>query len=128
MRPPNRATSRAFTLVVCSLCPSGAHETVLDELRTAIRHCPHGMLVSAGCLLGAMTCTVHPAAGAMVVLQPCAHDRTPSGPASLVGPVCSRDDAALLRRWVEAGDWNIQTLPARLRGRSEQLQRLSRRN
>jgi hypothetical protein len=107
-------TTRAFTLVVCAGCRTDTGFDLLGELRPLIRTCPRGMLVSAGCLLGPLSCAGR-GPGAVVVLQPCAGDRTPRGPARWIGPIADHEDAATLRSWIAAGRWNLDALPARLR-------------
>jgi hypothetical protein len=51
----------------------------------------------------------------MVVLQPCAHDRRPEGPAHWIGPIGGEDDVRIVRDWLERGEWDCHQLPERLR-------------
>lgn len=116
MKKPETVTDRAFNLVVCTSCVTGQYLSVLDELRGVIRRCPHGVLVSAGCLLGPLTCASRPdGPGALVVLQPCSIDRSPMGPPIWVGPINDRADVADLRAWVQRGEWSLGALPWHLR-------------
>ncbi|MHC9296933.1 hypothetical protein ACRCUN_31100 [Mycobacterium sp. LTG2003] len=97
-----------FAAVVCNRC--GSAEFVLDELRTAVRRAPHGMLISSGCLLDQLRC-VGRTDGVMVLVQPCAIDRTPTGPAVMFGPIGDAESAVLLRDWLDEGHW-AAPLPA----------------
>jgi hypothetical protein len=106
-------------MLVCTGC-GAAHddfppEEVLDTLRGAVRRCPHGVLVSASCLLGAPVCATRPSTGVLAVFQPCTTDRIPTGNARVVGPIRDLVDAAELRAWVQAGRWNPGLLPSRMR-------------
>jgi hypothetical protein len=80
--------------------------SVLDELRGAIRRCRHGVLVAAAAR--------HTGPGAVVIVQPCALDRSPVGAARWVGPISDRQDAARVSEWVALGEWDIEDLPRRL--------------
>jgi len=108
-----------FTLLVCTGCGTEQDdfppEEVLDTLGSAVRRCPHGMLVSVPCLFGASVCATRPSNGVLAALQPCTTDRTPTGNARVIGPVRDLIDAARLRRWVQAGLWNPGLLPSRMR-------------
>jgi hypothetical protein len=129
MKTPGTATDRAFNLVVCTSCTTGQHLSVLDELRAAIRRCPHGVLVSAGCVLGPLTCASRPdGPGALIVLQPCAIDRSPVGRAIWVGPINDRADVADVRAWVEHGDWSLGALPRHLRPALNRMRHVGSRN
>lgn len=112
---PRRATDRPFTLVVCTACATEHNLSVIDELRPAIRRCPHAMLVSAACMLGPLACVSRPTGcGVMAVVQPCTNDRVPSGPPRWIGPITDNLDAALLRDWLEQGQWEDTPLPRQL--------------
>lgn len=124
-----RATDRAFTVIVCSCCAAEPGLSVLQELRESIRRCQHGMLVSAPCLLGKLTCAARTdGSGTMVLLQPCSTDRSPVGPPRWVGPITNPADAEAVRAWLERGDWDIDTLPQRLRSPLNSLAAASSRN
>jgi hypothetical protein len=110
-----RATDRPFTLVMCTRCDPTKQWQMLDELHAAVRRCPHGVLVSVACLLGALTCAAHAnGPGAFLVLQPCSAERTPTAPAQWIGPISNRDDVRKIGAWLERGEWSIATLPRRL--------------
>ena len=120
-------TRRPFTLVVCTGCHTA--DGVFDELRGIVRRSPHGMLVAAGCLVGPLTCAArHDRPGALVVLQPCAVDRSPVGTATWVGPISNRTDARALCKWVGDGDWNLEALPRRLRPSINDTRRVAQAN
>jgi hypothetical protein len=122
-------TDRAFALVVCTGCTAEQEISVLDELRATIRSCPHGVLVAAGCMLGSLTCAARPdRPGVLVLLQPCAIDRTPVGSATWVGPINDRHDAAAVGDWVRNGDWRIGSLPAHLRPAMNSMRHAGSRN
>ncbi|MCX5450792.1 hypothetical protein [Streptomyces nigrescens] len=86
---------------------------MLDRLREAVRTCPHGILVAAGCLGGLLRCTR--AGGLHSVVQPCAKDRTASGPVMRLGPIVTEADADLVGAWLRAGMPDDGTLPHGLR-------------
>ncbi|MFD7834632.1 hypothetical protein [Streptomyces sp. NPDC059761] len=52
---PDRS-ARPFTLVVCVNCQNPASGQVIDRLRQAVRDCPHGVMVSTGCLGSLLRC------------------------------------------------------------------------
>ena len=111
-----RATDRPFNVIVCSCCATESGLAVLQELGESIRRCRHGILVSAPCLLGKLTCAARTdGPGTMVLLQPCSTDRSPLGPPRWVGPITNPADAEAVRTWLERGRWDIDTLPQRLR-------------
>jgi hypothetical protein len=88
-------------------------------LRECVRRNRHGVLVSAGCLLGRLGCHALGVsgrrAGALVVVQRCSPDRAPIGPALWIGPLSTVEDVATVCRWLDAGDLTSTNLPARLR-------------
>ncbi|MFJ7071629.1 hypothetical protein [Streptomyces sp. NPDC098781] len=104
--------SRPFTLVVCGTC-RGADERVRDGLRSAVRACPHGVMVSAGCLGKVLRC--RGARGVHAAVQPCAVDRGPTGAVVRLGPLLNEADAEMVGAWLRAGMPDDGTLPERLR-------------
>ncbi len=126
---PRRATDRPFTVIVCAACATEHNLSVIDELRPAIRRCPHAMLVSAECLLGPLSCASRPTGyGVMAVLQPCTKDRVACGPPHWIGPITNKFDAAVLRDWLELGQWETTPLSTQLCGYHQWAGRASLRN
>jgi hypothetical protein len=124
-----RATDRPFNIIVCSCCATEPGLSVLQELRKSIRRCPHGILVSAPCLLGKLTCAARTdGPGTMVLLQPCSTDRSPLGPPQWIGPLSSPADTEAAQAWIERGDWTIATLPQHLQSPLNSLAAASSRN
>lgn len=124
-----RATDRAFTVFVCSSCAAGPGFSVLTELGESIRRCPHGILVSAPCLAGKLSCAGHAnGRGAMAVLQPCSKDRSPIGLPQWIGPINDLADTEEVRAWIERGDWTVATLPQKLQSPLNWLHVTSSRN
>jgi hypothetical protein len=121
-------TDHAFTVVVCVGCSGWSGDSWLDELRAVVRLYPHGMLVSAACLLGSSFCRTRPGAGAIAILQPCTVDRVPSAPASWIGPITDEADVADFCDWIMQGEWNLEGLPVRLQSPLRQLSHASRKN
>jgi hypothetical protein len=120
---------RAFTVMVCTGCTAGQGLSVVDEIRDTIRRCPHAVLVATGCILGPLACASRPdRPGVLVVLQPCSIDRVPIGPASWVGPINDRHDAAELCDWVERGEWGLGSLPQHLRPALNRMRHVGNRN
>lgn len=115
MTPSRRATSRPFTVAICTHCGAEPELAVLTELRATIRRCPHAVLATTACLRGPLTCQVHPhGRGAVIILQPCAVDRTPLGPTMWIGPIRDDTDLDVVRTWLEHGRWDLHDLPNRL--------------
>jgi hypothetical protein len=112
-------TPRAFTVVVCNGCTPhldrSPAEAALSALREVIRHCPHGMLVTVSCLLGASLCSSRTVDGVVAALQPCTTGRNPTSCAHFLGPIRDARDAIELSAWVQEGRWNPGLLPDRLR-------------
>jgi hypothetical protein len=106
-------TDEPFTVAVCSRDQADIDSAVLEQLRAAVRRCPHGVLVVSRCLLGQFGCATH-CSGVTAVLQPCWIDRTASGPALWVGPLAGDADARTVHEWVVQGAWQLSTLPAHL--------------
>jgi hypothetical protein len=97
--------------------PCGAESELglVSELRATIRRCPHAVLIAAACLRGPLMCQAHPhGRGVMVIVQPCAVDRTPLGPTLWIGPIRDDMDVDAVRVWLERGRWTPHTLPIRL--------------
>jgi hypothetical protein len=73
------------------------------------------MLVSAECMLGALTCASRPTGyGVMAVVQPCTDDRISCGRAHWIGPITDKREAAALRDWLELGQWENTPVPRHL--------------
>jgi hypothetical protein len=103
---------RPFTLVVCGSCEADT-DRVIDGLRRAIRGCPHGVMVSTGCLGRFLRCRGQH--GVHAAVQPCAADRRPTGAVVRLGPLVSEADADAVGAWLRAGMPDSGTLPDRLR-------------
>lgn len=102
-----------FTLVVCTRCAGRLGDALLEEFRSVVRRCPQGMLVSTECMLSSAFCATRPLAGAIVMLQPCAIDRSPTGPGRWIGPIVDADiDAVCV--WIQDGRWDLTDLPQHL--------------
>jgi hypothetical protein len=109
-------TDRPFTVIVCAACAADRDLSIVDELRPTIRRCPRAMLVSAECMLGPLTCASRPTGcGVMAVLQPCTNDRVACGPPHWIGPIADDCEAAVLRDWLELGQWENAPAPTQLR-------------
>lgn len=117
--PANPATT-GFTAVLCTApgCGPGDAATVsghlLATLRAVVRGSRHGLLVSAGCVVGSTACGLRPTAP-MVLVQPCDAARHPVGPALRVGPLRTRADVDALGAWLRVGELDLALLPAHLR-------------
>jgi hypothetical protein len=110
----------AFTAVLCQFCNTDTELPVLQSLRDTIRRCPHGILLTSGCVVGRLWCrsirTRTPRlAGPIVLVQPCTKARQPVGPAIPVGPLRTIEDLTALGNWLERSPHNHRGLPARLR-------------
>ncbi|WP_269855894.1 hypothetical protein [Streptomyces sp. RPT161] len=121
--PRNRGPStpsRPFTLVVCRAgCDAPQAAAVLERLRDAVRSCPHGVLVTTGCLGGILQCdalTPHRSSvrGIFAVVQPCDTRRRPTGRPTRLGPLTDHTDATAVSRWLRAGLPDDGSLPRRL--------------
>ena len=109
---------RPFNAVVCRSGPcAGASRQLLERLRAATRSCPHGVLISAGCVLRAARCQSGPGhdSGTYLLVQPCDLDRRPRGIAIGVGPVLSDADADTVAEWLVGGSLDAGRLEGRLR-------------
>jgi hypothetical protein len=80
---------------------------------TAVVCTAPGVLVVAGCTLGAVVCRLRPPAP-LVVVQPCDVQRRPIGPAVRVGPLRSRADVTELVLWLGRARFDVDALPDRL--------------
>jgi hypothetical protein len=110
------STRQAFTVAICAACGAQSTPQLLQMLRNVIRRCPHGMLVMTECLVGQLTCATRSAhQGAMLVLQPCSIERTPTAPTQWLGPIADVADARLICQWIARGDWDCRELPPHLR-------------
>ena len=115
MTAAQRGTDRPFTVIVCFACAARHDLSVIDELRPAIRRCPHALLVSAECMLGPLTCASRPTGcGVMAVVQPCTNDWVACGPPHWIGPITDNGQAAALRDWLELGQWESTPVPRHL--------------
>lgn len=125
---PNRPYTREpFTVALCMQC-SAEPQSLLQQLGSVIRQCPHGILVTTHCLLGRFTCaTAGSDRGAVLALQPCSKHRAPTGAVIWIGPVDTDADAQDACDWIAAGRWNRENLPGRLRA-DLNLARISSRN
>jgi hypothetical protein len=109
---------RPFNAVVCRTGPcASAGKQLLERLRPATRDCPYGVLIGAGCLLGAPRCQAAPShdSGAYLLVQPCDLDRRPKGMVIGVGPVLSDTDADAVAEWLTDGSLDADRLEDRLR-------------
>jgi len=104
---------RPFTLVVCGACHAAATGRVMDELRRAVRGCPHGVMVSTGCLEKVLHC--RSGRGLHAAAQPCGVDRRPAGAVVCLGPLVTEADAEVVGAWLRAGMPDDGTLSERLR-------------
>jgi hypothetical protein len=96
-------------------CGDEPELAVLTELRATVRRCPHAVLATTACLRGPLTCQAHPhVRRVMIVVQPCAVDRTPLRPTLWIGPIRDDTDLRVVRNWLERGHWDPHTLPTRL--------------
>jgi hypothetical protein len=107
-----------FSAVVCRSGPcAGTAGQLLHRLRAAVRRCPHGVLISTGCVLRAARCRRGPdhESGAYLLVQPCDPDGRPRGIAIGVGPVLTDVDAASVADWLTGSSLEVTRLEARLR-------------
>lgn len=114
MTDSRRATSRPFTLVLCTKCQSSLGQAMLEQLRSTVRHTRHGVLVTTGCVLGEFTCLARQQGGdSVLILQPCSIDRAAEGPAIWIGAINSLDDLRIVCTWLRSGRWESNPLPDR---------------
>jgi 2-keto-3-deoxy-6-phosphogluconate aldolase len=110
-------TEHPFNAAVCrSGACTGTTGRLLPLLRAATRRCPHGVLISTGCLLHAPRCHApgHDS-GAYLLVQPCDEDRRPRGATIGVGPVLTDADADAAAEWLAYGNLDEALLAPRLR-------------
>jgi hypothetical protein len=111
-------SDQAFNAIVCRAGPcAGAAVPLLRHLDAATRRCPHGVLISTGCVLRASRCLRAPGhdSGAYLLVQPCDLDRRPRGIAIGIGPVLTAADAAAVADWLAGGSLDAARLEPRLR-------------
>jgi hypothetical protein len=110
-------SDQPFNAVVCrSGACSGTAKQLLQWLRAATRRCPHGVLISADCLLRAPRCQAPShESGTYLLVQPCDRDRRPNGTVIGIGPVLTDDDAAAVAEWLLDGSFDVTRLEPRLR-------------
>lgn len=104
-----------YTAVLCGAPPCLEHaaDEVAESVRRCVRRSWHGVLVRAGCTLGATACRLRPA-GPLVLVQPCDAKQRPTGYAIRVGPLCTVADVRALSAWLLVGDLDPTRLPAHL--------------
>jgi hypothetical protein len=110
-------SDQPFSAVVCRSAPCDiAAGPLLGRLRAATRRCPHGVLISAGCVLRASRCYQAPGhdSGAYLFVQPCDLDRRPRGMAIGIGPVLTDEDADEVAAWLVGGRLDAARLDSRL--------------
>ncbi|WP_421845365.1 hypothetical protein [Mycobacterium sp.] len=116
MTRSGQSTARPFTLALCAACRSHLGSTALERLAATVSRTEHGVLVTAGCLLGEFTCLARRDVGKTVLmLQPCSVDRVACGPARWIGVTDNVDDLQIVCAWLERGNWERDHLPGRLR-------------
>lgn len=112
-----------FTLVVCGSCRAAATGRAMDALRRAVRGCPHGVMVSTGCMGKVLHC--RSGCGLHAAVQPCGTDRRPTGPLVRLRPLADEADAEAVGAWLRSGMPDDGTLPGRLRATAAQVARLN---
>jgi hypothetical protein len=111
-------SDKPFNAVVCRVGPcAAAAAPLLRHLGAATRRCPHGVLISTGCVLRASRCLRAPThdSGAYLLVQPCDVDRQPQGIAIGIGPVLTEADASAVAAWLARGSLDATRLEPRLR-------------
>jgi hypothetical protein len=108
-------TATGYTAVVCTApdCRTPLLDELTADLRVAVRSSGSGVLVVAGCTLGAVVCRLRLPAP-LVAVQPCDVQRRPIGPVVRVGPLRSRADVTELVRWLGRARFDVDALPDRL--------------
>lgn len=108
-----------FTAFLCAASRCGVGDAgstaahTVAVLRSAVRESRHGVLVSTGCLLGAVTCRLR-ATAPIVLVQPCDADRRPTACALLIGPLRTAADVEALGRWLRDRRLDPGLLPVHL--------------
>jgi hypothetical protein len=104
-----------YTAVRCGA--AGCRSELDADISAALSQCVcssgHGVLVVAGCCNGRMTCKLRPP-GQMLLVQSCDVDRSPRGPAVLIGPISSQEDVDALRSCLKNGRFDVSALPPHL--------------
>lgn len=87
----------------CACSTNGVDDgDVVEALRSTVRTCPHGVLVSVDCMVeGCERGATGP--GRYVLVQPCDTRRRPVGEAVVAGPLHERDDVDQLCHWLRHG-------------------------
>jgi hypothetical protein len=107
-----------FNAVVCRAGPCASSAgPLLHHLGAATGRCPHGVLISTGCVLRAERCLRAPGhdSGAYLMVQPCDLGRRPRGTAISIGPVLTDADAAAVADWLAGDSLDPARLDPRLR-------------
>jgi len=107
-----------FNAVVCRAGPCARSAgPLLHHLGAATGRCPHGVLISTGCVLRAERCLRAPGhdSGAYLMVQPCDLGRRPRGTAIGIGPVLTDADAAAVADWLAGDSLDPARLDPRLR-------------
>ncbi|MHA6628705.1 hypothetical protein ACU61A_24970 [Pseudonocardia sichuanensis] len=106
-----------YTAVLCAAAP--CRTETFGETTTTLRECVrtsrHGVLVTSGCTLGALSCRLRPP-GPLLVVQPCDDERRPLGPAVRIGPVIRPDDISSIEGWIRGDRLDPTLLPSHLMG------------
>lgn len=100
-----------FTLVVCTYCHTEDSDS-RDRLQRTVRSCPHGVMVSTGCLQKMLHCRSD--RGLHAVVQPCEVNRSPTGPLVRIGPLKTAVEVDAVAVWLEKGRPDDGTLPDHL--------------
>jgi hypothetical protein len=116
-----------YTAVLCTAerCSTDDLRDTAAALRECVRTSEHGLLVMAGCTVGALGCRLRPP-GPLLVVQPCDPDRQPVGPAVRVGPVTGPEDVRTIERWMGGQQLDPALLPDHLVGLERSTRRAAR--
>lgn len=108
-----------FTVVLCTAAgcgprdPGTVSQHLVAALRDTVRSSRHGVLISAGCVVGTGGCALRPTAP-VVLVQPCDVERRPCTAAVRVGPLRTVADVDALAGWLRTGELDPTLLPAHL--------------